>query len=89
MKLKFTGTAIGLLEVAGPDVGIIEFSIDGQPFQKLDQFTFWSDYLHIPWAYMLATDLPTGDHEITIRITDQKNEKSKGFAARIEQFLVN
>ncbi len=89
LKLKFTGTAIGLLEVAGPDVGIIEFSIDGQPFQKLDQFTFWSDYLHIPWAYMLATDLPTGDHEITIRITDQKNEKSKGFAARIEQFLVN
>ena len=89
LKLKFNGTAIGLLEVAGPDVGVIEYSVDGGPYRQLDQYTIWSHWLHIPWAYMLADELQAGEHEITIRTTDKKNEKSKGYAARIERFLVN
>jgi hypothetical protein len=88
-EFKFVGTAVGLCQVAGPDVGMIEYSIDDGPFRSLDQFTQWSGYLHIPWAYMLDDDLDDGSHKLVLRTTDRKNEKSKGFASRIVTFLVN
>lgn len=34
MKLNFYGTAIGICLVAGPDAGMIEYSIDGAAFKK-------------------------------------------------------
>jgi len=89
LQLKFNGTAIGVLEAAGYDVGILEFSIDGAPFRKLDQFTQWSGGLHIPWAYLFDAELKPGDHELTLRMSADKNPKSQGHAARILQFLVN
>lgn len=89
LKLKFHGTAIGLLVVAGPDAGILEYRVDSGAFRQLDQFTRWSPELHIPWAYMLATELAGGEHELTLRTTDKKNPDSLGHAARIVKFLVN
>ncbi len=89
LTLPFQGTAIGLLEVAGPDVGMLEYSIDGSPFQSLDQFTQWSPQLHIPWTYMLSTELENTEHTLTLRTKTQKNKQSKGNATRLVQFLVN
>lgn len=89
LELKFTGTAIGLCQVAGPDVGIIEYSIDGGRFKNLDQFTQWSKGLHIPWAYVLDDNLTNTPHKLVLRTTDKKNKDSKGFASRIVKFLVN
>lgn len=89
LTLTFTGTAIGLLEAAGYDVGVIEFAIDGRPPRRVDQFTQWSHDLHIPWVYMLNADLEPGRHELTLRTTDQKHPKSEGHAARIVAFLAN
>ena len=89
LKLKFEGTAIGVLEAAGYDVGILEFSIDGGEFRKLDQFTQWSGGLHIPWAYIFDAELKPGEHELTLRMSADKNPKSEGHAARIIQFLAN
>ncbi|MCB9769677.1 MAG: prolyl oligopeptidase family serine peptidase [Candidatus Omnitrophica bacterium] len=89
LELEFSGTAIGLLEVAGPDVGVLEYSVDGAPPKQLEQFTEWSERLHIPWAYMLEADLDPGDHRLILRTTDKKNEASGGHAIRIVQFLAN
>lgn len=89
IKLDFTGSAIGILVVAGYDVGILEYSIDDGPAKTTDQFTRWSGGLHIPWAYMLQDDLKGGKHTLILRTTDRKNENSKGNAARIVKFLVN
>ncbi|MHB8897279.1 MAG: SGNH/GDSL hydrolase family protein [Thermoguttaceae bacterium] len=89
LKLHFEGTAVGILVVAGPDVGILEFSVNGAPYRSVDQFTQWSAGLHIPWACMLQADLPGGEHELVLRTTAARNEKSKGCAARIVTFLVN
>ncbi len=88
-KLYFKGTAVGILVVAGPDVGVLEFSINGRPYESLDQFTRWSNRLHIPWAYILDADLTYGDHELVLRTTGKKNPQSGGHAARIVKFLVN
>ena len=89
LKLKFNGTAIGIFTIAGPDVGIIEYSIDGSTFLQIDQFTQWSPNLHLPWAYVLDAELGRGIHELTLKTTDRKNPRSRGQACRIVYFLVN
>ncbi len=89
LKLYFEGTGVGVLVVAGPDVGVLEASVDGGPYRPVDQFTPWSARLHIPWAYMLRTGLERGEHELTLRTTAMKNNQSRGHAARIVKFLVH
>jgi len=89
LTLKFRGTAVGILVTAGPDVGVLEYTIDGGEARRVEQFTQWSEGLHIPWAYMLDAELSRGAHTLELRTTDQKNEKSKGYAVRLVQFLVN
>ena len=37
-ELAFNGTALGVFIVAGPDAGILEVSIDGEPFQPFDLY---------------------------------------------------
>jgi len=89
LRLKFKGTAIGLFVTSGPDVGIIEYSIDNSSFRQIDQFTRWSSNLHLPWAYVLDAELKLGVHELTLRTTDRRNPNSHGYACRIVHFLVN
>jgi len=89
LKLKFTGTAVGVFVTCGPDVGIIEFSIDDGPFRQVDQYTQWSARLHLPWAYVLDAELDSGTHKLTLRTADRRNTNSRGNACRIVHFLVN
>ncbi len=89
IKFKFEGNAVGLAVAAGPDAGIIEYSIDGEPWQEQDLFTRWSSQLHLPWYYTLASDLKQGKHILQLRVTDRKNSSSKGNNCRIRYFFVN
>lgn len=89
LKFKFTGSAVGLLVTSGPDAGVLEYSVDGADFQKLDQFTRWSHLLHLPWVFILADELTPGKHRLQLRIAENKHEKSKGQACRIHYFVVN
>jgi len=89
LKLRFTGTAVGVFVACGPDVGIIEYGIDKSPFRQIDQFTRWSANLHLPWAYVLDAELEAGSHELTLRTTDRRNPDSRGYACRIVYFLAN
>lgn len=89
LRLKFEGTAVGVFATCGPDVGIIEYSIDKSSFRQIDQFTQWSANLHLPWAYILDAELSRDEHEIILRTTNKKNPKSRGHACRIVYFLVN
>ena len=89
LSVEFSGTAIGLPMVAGPDVGIIEWKVDDGEWKLLDQFTKWSKGLHIPWIYMLEKELPDGKHLLTLRTTNRKNDQSSGYACRFRAFAVN
>jgi len=89
LSVTFAGTAIGLPMVAGPDVGIIEWQVDGGEWKSLDQFTKWSRSLHIPWIYMLEKELSPGEHTLTLRTTNRKNEQSLGHACRFSAFAIN
>ncbi|MDE5677890.1 MAG: prolyl oligopeptidase family serine peptidase [Phocaeicola sp.] len=89
LSLHFTGRAIGIFCTPGPTAGIIEYSVDGAPFKRLDTYTEWSQYLYIPWVYMLETDLENTDHRLVLRISKEKNPESKGTECQIRNFVVN
>jgi pimeloyl-ACP methyl ester carboxylesterase/lysophospholipase L1-like esterase len=89
LKLKFTGTAVGLFVTSGPDAGIVDFSIDGSDFKAVDQFTQWSKGLYLPWIIMFDDELPKGKHTLILKISADKNPESKGTVCRIHHFAVN
>lgn len=81
LRLPFDGTAIGLFVAAGPDAGVLEFSVDGAPFRRQELQTQWSPRLHIPWAYVLDGDLSPGPHTLRLRLVSG--------AVRIAHILLN
>lgn len=89
IHLSFSGRAIGICVVSGPDTGVIEYSIDGKRFKRVDLFTQWSSGLHLPWYIVLEDELRNKPHELVLRVVGEKAESSKGNACRILHFLVN
>ena len=89
IKFHFKGNAVGIAVAAGPDAGVIEYSIDNSPWQKQDLYTRWSKNLHLPWYYTLGSGLKGRNHVLQLRITNGRNSESKGNACRIRYFYVN
>jgi len=87
--LDFTGTAIGICIASGPDAGVLEYSIDGKKYPNLDLYTQWSNFLHLPWYLMLDDQLKFKKHKLTVKVANNKNQKSLGNSCRIFYFLVN
>ncbi len=88
-SIDFTGTGIGLFVLAGPDAGVVEYSIDGDEPRQVDLYHHYSSGLHYPRTVMLDADLERGAHQINIRVAKTKNESSEGHAARILKIAVN
>jgi lysophospholipase L1-like esterase len=89
MLYSFSGTGIGLFIAAGPDTGNIEYRIDQGDWRTQELFTEWSSGLHLPWAKMLASELPDGEHQLELQVSPTSDSRSKGHAIRIIHFLVN
>ena len=89
LKFDFEGDAVGIAVAAGVDAGILEYSIDLQPWQRQDLFTAWSAQLHLPWFYTLAYRLKPGKHLLRLKLSADRNPFSKGTACRIRYFYVN
>lgn len=89
LKYEFTGNAVGIVDVAGPDEGIIEYRIDKGPWKKKDLFTRFSRHLYLPWYYTLGSGLKPGKHRLEIRLTGEKNEQSQGTKCHIRYVYIN
>ncbi|WP_158994622.1 SGNH/GDSL hydrolase family protein [Mucilaginibacter sp. L196] len=89
LELPFTGRTIGIGVIAGPDAGIINYSIDGKDYPAIDLYTRWSKTLHLPWYLILGDGLSPNKHLLKIQVSDQHNDQSKGTACRIVYFLLN
>ena len=89
LSFDFTGNAVGIAIVSGSDAGIISYWIDKEAPKKIDLYTQWSSFLHLPWYLLLGSDLKQKKHTLHIKIDDTKNPASKGNACRIVYFLVN
>lgn len=84
LSLLFEGRAVGIFCVAGPQAGVLEYSIDNAPYKRVNTFTQWSQELYIPWVYMFETELPHGAHILRLRVA--KGVKSE---CQIRNFVVN
>ena len=89
VKFQFKGNAVGIAVAAGPDAGIIEYSVDNSDWKKKDLFTDWSENLYLPWFYTLDSGLKNGKHTLQIRLTDEKNPKGTGTKCIIRYFYFN
>jgi sialidase-1 len=89
IKFQFKGNAVGIAVAAGPDAGIIEYSIDESDWKKMDLFTRWSRNLYLPWFYTLGSGLKNGKHTLQIRLTAEKNPESTGNKCVIRYFYFN
>lgn len=87
LTMKFTGTAVGAYVVAGPDAGVVEARVDDGDFQPVDLFHRFSKGLHYPRTVMFETNLPAGEHLLTLRVASKTS--SGGHAVRIMKFVAN
>lgn len=89
IKFEFRGNAVGIAVAAGPDAGIIEYSVDNQPWKKQDLFTKWSKNLYLPWYYTLESGLKNRKHMLQIRMAPEKNPESSGNKCILRYFYFN
>ena len=85
----FSGTMLGAFVLAGPDAGILEVSIDGGDWTKVDLYHEHSKGLNYPRSVILADGLTKSYHSAAIRVAEEKNPQSKGNTATILYFEVN
>jgi len=85
---SFSGNAVGIAIVSGPDAGVIEYRVDKRKARTMNLFTQWSNSLHLPWYLILADGLRPGRHMLEVKISSTKGD-SGGQACRIVHFLVN
>ena len=89
LHMKFKGNVIGIAVAAGQDAGIIEYRIDKNRWHRLNLFTRWSNHIHLPWYYTLASGSTREEHQLEIKIFKDKHKQSNGNACRIRYFFVN
>lgn len=89
LELDFTGTAIGLFVIAGPDAGMVEYSIDNGNAKTVDLYHHYSSTLHYPRTVMLEKNLKKIPHKLRLIVSDKKNPQSTGTAIRVMNFAVN
>lgn len=85
----FAGSALVAFTLAGPDAGILEVSIDGGDWRKIDLYHQHSKGLNYPRSVVLADDLAGTFHTAAIRTSEEKNPESVGHAATFLHFGVN
>lgn len=89
-RYSFRGKSVGLFMACGPASGILEYSIDGGKFQKMDTYTRWSKNLYLPWLYVLASELDADKtHTLVVRVSKDKNMDSKGTEFVIRNIVVD
>ena len=88
-RFKFTGSALSLYILAGPDAGIVECELDGGAPFRANAFHHYSAGLHYPCSLLLASELSSGEHTATIRVAPEKDANSKGTALRILEIGTN
>ncbi len=89
LYLNFIGRSVGAFVLAGPDAGILEVSVAGGPWQEQSLYHQHSSGLNYPRSVTFASDLSSGQHQLVLRLSDKKPEKSKGKAVSILYFEVN
>lgn len=89
LAFSFTGTAVGLFVLAGPDAGAVEVSVDGKPWKRVELYHRFSGGLHYPRTIVLQSGLPHQKHDVKLRVAAESHPNSKGQAVRVLHFTAS
>ncbi|WP_319590981.1 hypothetical protein [uncultured Draconibacterium sp.] len=87
IKFRFKGTAVGILLYSDNNSGIIEYSLDGQPWFELDVYSNKLDATLK--GFTLDKDLKNRKHTLQIRIVEKRNPESSGSSIALRSFYFN
>lgn len=90
LRLAFEGTAVGLVLLAGEDLGDVEASLDGGAYEAVALFDDTCLRFYRPKIVLLADGLAAGrPHTLDLRVRASQDARSRGTVLRILHFLVN
>ncbi|MDX8341254.1 hypothetical protein SLH46_18790 [Draconibacterium sp. IB214405] len=87
IKFRFKGTAIGILVYSDNNSGIIEYSLDGQPWFEMDVFSKNAEATLK--GFTLDKNLKNRKHTLQIRIVERNNPESSGTKIALRSFYFN
>ncbi|MCE9608415.1 MAG: hypothetical protein K8U03_26325, partial [Planctomycetia bacterium] len=90
LEHQFTGSAVGLFLLVGPDGGDIEWSIDDGPPQRLSAWDGQAGASPRTKFVILADNLRSGgEHKLTIRVHSEKQPQATGNRIRIAAIMMH
>jgi len=84
--IAFTGTRVALLSVHDVDRGIAAFSLDGGAEKTSDYYLSPGQGSQIDY---ISPRLPSGAHQLKVRVTGKKNAASSGTAISVDRVEVD
>lgn len=88
-QFLFTGSTAGIAILAGLDTGDVDVSIDNGPNRTVSLFDNYCEQFYRPKIILLADGLDAGPHTVKLRISEQKNERSRGHSIHLLALLIN
>lgn len=88
LEFKFFGIRLGLYWMMAKDSGDIEYSIDGGEWKSATSWDFYCKNFNRAHRMMLTDDLERREHILKLRVSENKEDESEGYAIRIGAFLV-
>lgn len=82
-----TGRGTGLCLFMGPDSGILEYAVNGGPFQEVNLFDDWCKLAYRPVIIMLASGSETAEMQVEVRNTGRKDMESLGTRLQVLRIL--
>ncbi|WP_145028921.1 SGNH/GDSL hydrolase family protein [Paenibacillus sp. Y412MC10] len=82
-----TGRGTGLCLFMGPDSGILEYAVNGGPFQEVNLFDDWCKLAYRPVIIMLASGSEPAEMQVEVRNTGRKDVESLGTRLHVLQIL--
>lgn len=76
LAFSFTGTALGIYDLLGPDCGQVHVAIDGQPARLVPRFDGYCTY-HRLATLAVAADLPAGRHRVVLTLAAARIDKEQ------------
>lgn len=83
-SLRFVGNELTLYSRLSPECGMIDVSIDGGDFKRYDLYSFG-----LSERTVLADGLGGGEHNVVIRVAEDKNPKAEGRWIKLTALMVN
>ena len=86
LTIPFHGSSIALYYMIASDSGLFEWRIDGGEWTRYNTFDHYALSFARAAFVLLRDNLPCGDHTLTIRVCDEKDEQSTGRWIRIAAY---